>query len=103
MADNVTRNRAAQPKHRRRDFFGVGLRARGNAVFHCGINLRTSVDDIAGNLRINQTRIHCVHANYAKCFFKKLMTLFLISSTSYIAPKCGASFTMINSLGTPTA
>lgn len=29
------------------------------------------------------------------------MTLILISSVSNITPKCGASFTMINSLGTP--
>src|SRR5262249_15187344 len=63
MTNNVARARTAEPQHRCGDLLGLACATDRNVLRDVFIGLLVTVDDIAGDLRIDQSGIHRVHAD----------------------------------------
>jgi len=61
MTKNVARPRTTKPQHRRGDLLRSTRATDGNVLRDLGISLLVPVDDIMGDLRVDQAGIHCVH------------------------------------------
>jgi len=73
MTNNVARPRTAKPQHGRGDLLGPARAADGNVLRYLGVSLLVPVDDIAGNLRVDQAGIDRVHADAVLEVFQIMM------------------------------
>src|SRR5262249_13741783 len=60
VADDVARPRAAQPQHGRCDLLGPTRPADGDVLRDLGVGLLVSGYDVAGDLRVDEPRVHRV-------------------------------------------
>ena len=63
VADDVTCPRTAEPQHNGCDFFWLSRSAHRNLLRNLAVRILISTDDIAGDLRVDQTGIHGVDPN----------------------------------------
>src|SRR3954454_596197 len=63
LTDDVARPRTAKPQHGRGALLRPARPADRNLLRDLGVRQLVPVDDIAGDLRVDQAGVHCVHAD----------------------------------------